>query len=45
MKLPHGAALLLMEEKLFSANNQVIDYSRNYYNTSRFLFHIIRRSI
>jgi GntR family transcriptional regulator len=45
MKLPHGSALLLMEEKLFSANNQVIDYSRNYYNTSRFLFHIIRRSI
>ena len=44
MKVPHGTALLLMEERLYSADNQVINYSRNYYLTSHFLFHVIRRS-
>jgi GntR family transcriptional regulator len=45
MKIPHGTALLLLEEKLYSADNCVINYSNNYYLTSHFLFHIIRRSV
>jgi GntR family transcriptional regulator len=45
MKVPQGTALLLLEEKLFSADNRVINYSQNYYLTSHFLFHIIRRSL
>lgn len=44
MKVPHGTALLLFEEKLFSGDNHVINFSRNYFLTSHFLFHIIRRS-
>jgi len=43
MKIPRETPLLLMEEKLYSADNRVIDYSRNYYITSHFLFHIIRK--
>jgi GntR family transcriptional regulator len=45
MKVPHGTALLLLEEKLYSVDNHVINYSRNYYITSHFLFHIIRKSV
>lgn len=44
MQVPHGTALLLMEEQLYSVDNKVINYSRNYYVTSHFLFHIVRRS-
>jgi GntR family transcriptional regulator len=45
MKIPHGTPLLLLEEKLYSADNCMIDYSNNYYLTSHFLFHINRRSV
>lgn len=45
MEIPRGTALLLMEEQVYSAENTVINYSRNYYVTSHFLFHIVRRSL
>jgi GntR family transcriptional regulator len=45
MNVPHGTALLLLEEKLFSVDNCVINFSRNYFLTSHFRFHIIRRSV
>lgn len=44
MNVSRGTALLLLEEKLYSFDNQLINYSRNYYLSSHFLFHIIRRS-
>jgi GntR family transcriptional regulator len=42
MQLPLGAALLLLEEYLYWAD-QLINYSRRYYNTKFFQYHIIRR--
>lgn len=39
-----GTALLLLEETLYSSDNRLINYSHNYYNTSHFHYHIIRRS-
>jgi len=43
MQIPEGTSLLLLEEQVFSEGNQVIDYSYNYYLTSRFRFQILRR--
>jgi GntR family transcriptional regulator len=39
-----GTALLLLEEALFSVDNIQINYSHNYYNTSHFRYHIVRRN-
>jgi GntR family transcriptional regulator len=43
MQIPLGAALLLLEEYLYRADTQLINYSRRYYNTKYFQYHIIRR--
>ncbi len=39
-----GTALLLLEETLYTSDNRLINYSHNYYNTSHFHYHIVRRS-
>lgn len=39
-----GSAVLLLEEILF-ADKTPINYSRNYYNTAHFLFHIVRKGV
>jgi GntR family transcriptional regulator len=38
-----GAALLLLEEVLYSTEGKPIDYSRNYFVPGYFNFHVIRR--
>jgi len=38
-----GAALLLLEEVLFSVDGKPVDYSRNYFVPGYFSFHVIRR--
>ena len=38
-----GAALLLLEEMLYSSSGVPLDYSRNYFVPDRFRFHIVRR--
>jgi GntR family transcriptional regulator len=38
-----GAALLLLQEVLFSADGRPIGYSRNYFVPGHFNFHVIRR--
>ena len=43
MEIPEGTSLLLLEEQVFSENNRVVDYSYNFYLTSRFRFQILRR--
>jgi GntR family transcriptional regulator len=41
--VPPGAALLLLEEVLYSSSGVPLDYSRNYFVPDRFRFHIVRR--
>ncbi len=43
LKQPPGAALLLLEEILYSTEGKPIDYSRNYFVPGYFNFHVIRR--
>lgn len=38
-----GTALLLLEEVLYSTEGKPIDYSRNYFVSGHFHFHVIRR--
>jgi GntR family transcriptional regulator len=38
-----GTALLLLEEVLYSTEGKPIDYSRNYFVSGHFRFHVIRR--
>lgn len=45
MQVPEGTALLLMEEELYSSENQVVNYSLNYYITSHFRFQITRTKL
>jgi GntR family transcriptional regulator len=45
MQVARGSALLLLEESLYRSNNQLVNYSRRYYNTKFFRYHIVRRSI
>jgi GntR family transcriptional regulator len=40
-----GTALLLLEESLYSDGERLINYSHNYYNTSHFVYHIVRHSL
>jgi DNA-binding GntR family transcriptional regulator len=35
--------LLLLEETLYAANGQIIDFSRNYFVPEFFKFHVVRR--
>jgi GntR family transcriptional regulator len=44
MQVARGSALLLLEESLYRPNNQLVNYSRRYYNTKYFRYHIVRRS-
>lgn len=43
LKQPPGAAVLLLEEILYSTEGKPIDYSRNYFVPGYFEFHVIRR--
>ena len=43
LALQPGAALLLLEEVLYSTEGKPIDYSRNYFIPGYFNFHVIRR--
>ncbi len=45
LQVPTRTALLLLEETLYNPDNHPINYSRNYYNTDVFQFHIVRRSL
>jgi GntR family transcriptional regulator len=45
LEVPTRTALLLLEETLFDPENHPINYSRNYYNTEVYQFHIVRRSL
>lgn len=43
LEQPPGAALLLLEEVLFSTEGKPIDYSRNYFNPGFTSFYVIRQ--
>jgi GntR family transcriptional regulator len=45
MRVPRGSSLLMLEETLYSIDDQVLNYSRRYYNTKYFHYHILRRKI
>jgi GntR family transcriptional regulator len=45
LHVPTRTALLLLEETLYNPENEPINYSRNYYNTEVYQFHIVRRSL
>jgi len=45
MQMLPGAALLLLEEFLYRADTQLVNYSRRYYNTKYFQYHIVRRGL
>jgi len=43
LRVPSGAAVLLLEETLFDADGAPIGFSRNYFVPDQFRFHVIRR--
>jgi GntR family transcriptional regulator len=45
MQVVPGTALLLLEECLYAADDQLLNFSHNYYNTKYFRYHILRRSV
>jgi DNA-binding GntR family transcriptional regulator len=38
-----GTVFLLLEETTYTADNQIVNYSRNYFIPDHFQFHLIRR--
>lgn len=44
LQISPGKALLLLEEFLYKEDNQLVNYSRRYYNTKYFHYYLVRRS-
>lgn len=42
MNISPRSALLLLEETLYSSDDQILNYSQNYYNTKYFRYHVLR---
>jgi len=43
LQVSPGTVLLLLEETIYATDNQIINYSRNYFIPDYFQFHLIRR--
>jgi len=43
LALPKGATLLLLEEMVYDDAGKVVDFSRNYFVSEFFKFHVVRR--